>query len=120
MTEKAHPTAKVARPSIYFDGPQDVVADPALSKDQKAEALATLEQDARQISEAAAEGMTGGEPNRLHDVLTAKNTLAHGPVSEAYGRVIDDLRARELQAAGAVQRALLRQTIASLEGLAAA
>jgi len=120
MTEKAPSTAKVARPSIYFDGPQDVVADPSLSTDQKTEALATLEQDARQISEATSEGMTGGEPNRLHDVLKAKDTLALQPVAEAYGRVIEDLRARELCAAGAVQRALLRQTIASLEGLAAA
>ena len=61
--------------STHFDEPQDVVADESLSKIQKVKALNRLEQDARQLAEASSEGMPGGERNKLHDVLIAKNTL---------------------------------------------
>lgn len=67
---------KLDKPSTYFDGPHDVVADSRLSDDQKREALETLEQDARQLSEAAAEGMAGGERSNLDEVLDAKTALA--------------------------------------------
>jgi len=49
--------------------------DPSLSKARKVEALDVLEQDARQLAEATSEGMSGGERNKLHDVLVAKKTL---------------------------------------------
>jgi hypothetical protein len=52
-----------------------VVIDLALSQEQKKEAIDVLEQDARQLSVASAEGMTGGEPTNLQDVLDAKNSL---------------------------------------------
>ena len=39
------------------------------------EALETLEQDARLLTTAAQEGMTGGEENKLQDVLDAKKAL---------------------------------------------
>jgi hypothetical protein len=67
------------KPAVHFDEPRHVLTDSSLSKDEKAEALDTLEQDARQLAEAASEGMTGGERNKLHDVLIAQDTLALAP-----------------------------------------
>jgi hypothetical protein len=50
--------------------PRQVVADPALSKDEKTEALEALVP-----STASEEGMTGGEKTNLHDVLNAQEVL---------------------------------------------
>ena len=66
---------KLEKPHAHFGHPQDVVADPALSKEEKVEALETLEQDARLLTTAAQEGMTGGEENKLQEVLDAKKAL---------------------------------------------
>ena len=66
---------KAEKPHAHFGDPQDVVADPALSKEEKVEALETLEQDARLLTTAAQEGMTGGEENKLQEVLDAKKAL---------------------------------------------
>jgi hypothetical protein len=57
---------KIERPHAFFDKPQKVVIDPAISKEQKKEAIDALEQDAPQLSAATAAGMTGGEPSKLH------------------------------------------------------
>jgi hypothetical protein len=111
---------KVAKPATYFEEPRDVVADPKLSKEQKVEALDTLEQDARQIAEATSEGMAGGERNKLRDVLEAKDTLALQPLNEAYELVLDDLRARDKCATEVATHVMLRQGIVALEGLVAA
>ena len=107
----------VAKPSTYFEEPRDVVADASLSKDQKVEALDTLEQDARQMSEAASEGMAGGERNKLREVLEAKDTLALQPLNEAYVLVLDDMRAREKCAPEIATHLMLRQGIVALEAL---
>jgi len=118
---KTTPTdTKVAKPATYFEEPRDVVADPKLSKDQKVEALDTLEQDARQIAEATSEGMAGGERNKLHEVLEAKDTLALQPLNEAYVLVLDDMRARDKRATEIEMHVMLRQGIVALEGLVAA
>ena len=66
---------KLEKPHAHFGHPQDVVADPALSTEEKVEALETLEQDARLLSTAAQEGMTGGEESKLREVLDAKRAL---------------------------------------------
>ena len=58
-----------------FDAPIEIVADPSLSKQEKAEALEDLEQDARQLAIASGEGMSGGEPTALAEVLHAKEAL---------------------------------------------
>src|ERR1700676_2417764 len=76
MGEEAKSDAKVQKPSTYYDEPHEVVADSALSKAQKFEALNTLEQDARQLAEASSEGMGGGERNKLHYVLIAEDVLS--------------------------------------------
>ena len=75
MTERTKSDVRVQRPSSHFDEPHEVVEDPSLSKARKVEALDVLEQDARQLAEATSEGMSGGERNKLHDVLVAKKTL---------------------------------------------
>jgi hypothetical protein len=43
---------------------------------------------------AASEGMTGGEPTGLREVLDAKDTLALPPVDQAYGIVLKDLQSK--------------------------
>src|ERR1700675_1102393 len=95
MSKPTKSDAKVQKPSSYFDEPHEVVVDSSLSKGQKVEALDTLEQDARQLSEASSEGMGGGERNKLHDVLIAKDILALPPVAGAYETVLQDLRSRQ-------------------------
>ena len=70
---------KVQKPATHFDEPHEVVTDSSLSKPQKVKALDALEQDARQLSEASAEGMDGGKRAKLHEVLKAKETLAPPP-----------------------------------------
>lgn len=71
---------RVQKPSTHFDVPDDVVTDRRLSDEQKRVALETLEQDARQLSDATAEGMVGGERSNLDEVLDAKAKL--GPKDE--------------------------------------
>ena len=75
MYAKETRQAKTEKPHAHFDDPQQVVADPALSKQEKAEALETLEQDARLLATATEEGMTGGEQSKLREVLNAKKAL---------------------------------------------
>jgi predicted exporter len=75
MDAKQTRQAKTVKPHEHFDDPQQVVADPALSKQDKLEALETLEQDARLLATATEEGMIGGEQSNLRDVLSAKKAL---------------------------------------------
>jgi hypothetical protein len=86
MIGQAKIDEKVQKPATHFDEPQEVVADSSLSKPQKVKALDTLEQDARQLSEASAEGMAGGERTKLHEVLKAKDTLAPPAKPESTAR----------------------------------
>jgi hypothetical protein len=75
MNEQAKIDDKVQKPAAHVDQPYEVAADSSLSQPQKLKVLDTLEQDARQLSEASAEGMAGGERTKLHEVLKAKNAL---------------------------------------------
>jgi hypothetical protein len=88
MATEETKSAKIEKPHAHFDSPRQVVADPSLSKEEKTEALETLEQDARLLSTASEEGMAGGEETNLHDVLNAREGLkgrtdAPTPGSEA-------------------------------------
>ena len=56
MTEQAKIDDKMQDPAADVDRPHEVVVDSSLSKSQKVKALDALEQDARQLSEASAEG----------------------------------------------------------------
>jgi hypothetical protein len=57
------------------DLPHAVVVDPTLSTKKKIRILQTLEQDARLMDVATAEGMIGGKPSNLRQVLDAKHQL---------------------------------------------
>jgi hypothetical protein len=76
MKDQASPDSKADKPHRHFTKPGDVVGDAALDAQHKAKALDNLEQDARQLAEASSEGMAGGEPARLQEVLEAKAALA--------------------------------------------
>jgi hypothetical protein len=69
---------KVERPHAHFTDPMAVVADNGLTTAEKAEALAALEQDARQLAIASNEGMVDGEPDRLRAVRLARHALTLG------------------------------------------
>ena len=95
--EPAAPATNVAKarhPHAHFDAPIAVVDDQDLSKAQKVAALDSLEQDARQLATASAEGMGGGEPTVLHEVLAAKAALELPATDYAYEVVLRDLQAR--------------------------
>jgi hypothetical protein len=65
----------VANPSAHFDGPHDILEHLGLSDEQKKMVLDAWEEDARRLSIATEEGMTGGEPSRVAEVLEAKAEL---------------------------------------------
>ncbi len=70
MSQRDHPQT---RPN--FDAPIEIVADPSLSKQEKAKALEDLEEEAQQLAIASGKGMGGGEPTALAEVLHAKEAL---------------------------------------------
>jgi hypothetical protein len=114
MDERTTKQEKLAKPHATFDAPQEVVIDPVLSKRQKIDVLDALEQDARQLSIAASEGMTGGEPTGLREVLDAKDTLALPPVDQAYGIVLKDLQAKAKAGGSGEGRAAAEKALAAL------
>jgi hypothetical protein len=120
MNEDRTTDAKVAKPHAHFEGPADVVIDPGLSKNQKKEVLDTMEQDARQLLDASSEGMTGGEPNNLHEVLDAKDSLELPPVAQAYDVVLKDLRSTLHADLGQEERTAVEQALTALAAVARA
>ena len=76
MTKPARKNDKLARPDAHFAGAEDVLMDVSLSADEKSQVLDSLELDARLLETAASEGMSGGELNKLYEVLQAKDHLA--------------------------------------------
>lgn len=119
MADQETSAAKLAKPHAFFAEPHDVLTDPALSKEQKTEILATLEQDARQLVAASDEGMTGGELGKLHDVLVATNTLALPPVAHAYDLVLNDLRSRLKAEASGDARTVIQLALTAVEAATA-
>ena len=61
--------------------PHGIVANPKLSTERKGKILDTLEQDARLLDTATAEGMLGGEQSNLHQILDARNKLENEPAN---------------------------------------
>jgi hypothetical protein len=111
---------KIDRPHAHFEQPGDVVVDPSLSKDEKTHALETLEQDARQLQTASTEGMTGGEDNKLQEVLEAKEALDLPPADVAMAVVIQNLKARLPETEGTEAHALIAHAIEAVEAASAA
>ncbi len=73
--KKITPEQKVEDPIGNFASPADVVKDKALTTEQKHDALTAWEHDAVRLSVATDEGMSGGEPSRLDEVMDAQNEL---------------------------------------------
>jgi len=67
--------AALLDPALAFDQPKDVVAARDLSRDTKLKLLQQWERDARALSVAEEEGMTGGEESMLARVLRAQREL---------------------------------------------
>ena len=63
--------ATLQDPQAFFAEPQDVVDDPKLSREEKLAILRRWEQDALRLSASEAEGMGGGEENKLGRVKQA-------------------------------------------------
>jgi hypothetical protein len=117
MSEREANREKVEKPATHFAEPHHVVVDPSLSKEEKAGALEAMEQDARQLATASSEGMSGGEPTKLHEVLLAKESLELPPQISAYELVLQDLQARRSTEKAEGTLALIEQAIASLDPL---
>ena len=100
-----------------FETPLEIVADPALSKNEKVQALDLLEQDARLLASASNEGMGGGEPTNLQEVLNARESLELPPTDYAYEVVLHDLKTRQAAAPRDGSRALIDHAIEALQAL---
>lgn len=85
---------EVDRPHAHFNQPGEIVVDHTLSKGEKIRALETMEQDARQLAAASAEGMSGGEDTGLHEVLAAKGAMELPPNEVAIAVVMQNLRGK--------------------------
>ena len=117
MNERANSDVVSERLSSLSHGPHELLLDRKLSTDQKTEALGTLEQDARQLSQASSEGMAGDQDDKLQDVLDAKDEHASSIVLGAYDMVLEDLRSRRKHHSTTATKALLDKAIVALEGL---
>lgn len=69
-------------PTAHFPAPAEVVADATRSLKEKREILSAWETDARLLSVAGDEGMTGGESARLDEVKKAQGELPGKPVRD--------------------------------------
>ena len=74
-----HPNDGTRESQTNYQAPGLVLTDNALSQPEKQKELETLEQDARELAVAANEGMAGGEPTALTEVLLAKAALKSPP-----------------------------------------
>jgi len=73
------PDAEAAASQANYQAPGLVLSDPHLSSPEKLLALDDLEQDSLELAVASYEGMEGGEPTALTEVLQAKAALASLP-----------------------------------------
>lgn len=58
----------IAYPQRHFRRPDEVLAEPTLTLDQKRRILESWKLDAQRLAESTAENMTGGEETDLRDV----------------------------------------------------
>jgi hypothetical protein len=82
MASKAETMAKKqlledikTNPANFYRTPSDVARDRRFSDAEKLEILEAWERDARALSVADDEGMTGGEPSRLKTVVEARREI---------------------------------------------
>ncbi|MEJ2007330.1 MAG: hypothetical protein P8Z30_04100 [Acidobacteriota bacterium] len=65
-------------PGSIFASPEALRDQRGLTREQKIEILRRWAYDARQLSVAEDEGMMGGEPSSLDEILSVLNSLAGG------------------------------------------
>ena len=106
--------AKVEHPAKDFSNPIEVVADPALSTPEKFTVLNSLEQDARQLAIASAEGMDGGEETRLRDVMQAKRSLELPSADAAFAVVSRIFEEQLRETLGTDTHVLIAQAIEAI------
>jgi hypothetical protein len=111
---------KVADPHVHFEHPAEIVADPSLSMDEKKRALSTLEQDAKQLAAAEAEGMGGGEANKLQEVMDAKDSLALPPSVVAFAVARQIMMTKLVEAEGTQAHIVIAEAVAAVEAATAA
>jgi hypothetical protein len=72
-------------PTRYYRRPSEVVRDRRLNREEKLAILEAWELEARELSVASEENMSGGEPSLLQDVVQARLQLsdATDPVEDA-------------------------------------
>ena len=109
--------SKTQRPHAHFDAAHEVVVDPDLSKEQKIEVLDSLEQDARQLAAASAEGMSDGEATGLQEVLHARSVLELSPTVIAYEVVLQDLHLKLVAVDDADMKSTVQQAIVALKAI---
>jgi hypothetical protein len=61
-----------ANPTRFYRAPREVVQDRRLTREEKLAILEAWELEARELSVAAEENMSGGEPSLLQDVVDAR------------------------------------------------
>jgi hypothetical protein len=75
-TQKKNSSSDVLEnPASHFDSPSQILTANRLSDEQKKQALDAWEEDARRLSVATEEGMSGGESSRMDEVSEAKVEL---------------------------------------------
>ncbi|MEQ9487413.1 MAG: hypothetical protein RIM72_00285 [Alphaproteobacteria bacterium] len=85
-------------PGSHFRKPGDVLASSDFSNVQKIEILRRWEYDANELAVAEEEGLTGGEPSMLEQILKALETLVehidteHSPPTKQHGLSQEDLK----------------------------
>ena len=106
--------AKPERSHKAFAEPARVVTDPALSTHAKRAALNSLEQDAKQLAVASTEGMSGGEPSNLREVMEAKRSLDLTSVDAAFATVLRTFKARARETPGTDTYVLITRAVEAI------
>ena len=83
MTGTEDITDKKLNPRGSYQHPEQVLADPKLTREQKIEILREWHYDAIRLQESDGENMTGGEPDLLRAVSRALLSLDVSPAAEA-------------------------------------
>jgi hypothetical protein len=105
---------KLAHPAKQFANPAEVLADRSLSASEKQAALNSLEQDARQLAVATAEGMSGGETTKLRNVLEAERSLEPPSADHAFTVVLQTLEEQRDKARGTDTDVLITRAIEAI------
>jgi hypothetical protein len=85
LTDKIDYEKALLDPGSVFLQPEDVLTEPALSRQEKTEILRRWEYDESEIAVAVEEGMPDGESTLLRRILLVLEQLCGGSVAEYVG-----------------------------------